>query len=470
MRVLLISPPYAPATFVSGRRRAFLKYVVNVIPPLGLLSMAAVLERDGHTVAVHDATLATTEEAVARARQCAPELIGISATTPSLAAAVALARALRAACPAARFVIGGAHASAVPDALVTLPDFDLLVRGEGEEPLRALARGDDPAGIPGVSARAADGTLRDGGPPQRFTDLDTLPFPAYHLIPPLTDYIPTAASYRQLPLATVMTARGCPAHCTFCDRAVFGQQVRRRSVAHVLAEIDRLVHEQGVRELRFFDDTFTFHPEWVRALCAALRQRHPRLPWTCLTRVDRADPDLLRTMRAAGCWQVLFGLESGSDTMLAQLRKGTTVAQNRAAVRAAKAAGLEVRGDFLVGVPGETRDMLDATLQFAMDERLDFAHFNRFEPFPGTDLYARAFAGCADLAAQDWAAFRSVQDVEHLFYVPEGMTRAEYTAVLRSLTRRFYLRPAYIVQRLRGIRTVTQLRGHLLGALGMLQL
>lgn len=470
MRVLLVNPPYAPENFVSGRRRAFLKYVVNVIPPLGLLYIAAALERDGYAVAVHDAMLDSLPIAAARAREFRPDLIGISATTPSLRSAVATANALRAACPDAKFILGGAHASAVPDALAAMPAFDLLVRGEGEEPMRALARGDDPAAIPGVVSRTRDGTLRDGGPPQRIAALDDLPFPAYHLIAPLAEYIPTAASYRALPLATVMTARGCPERCTFCDRAVFGQHVRRRSVANVLAEIDWLVREHGIREIRFFDDTFTFHPEWVRELCAAMAQRRPLLPWTCLTRVDRADPELLHSMRAAGCWQVLFGLESGSDDMLAMLKKGTTVAQNREAIRAAKAAGLEVRGDFLVGVPGETPAMLDATLCFAIREKLDFAHFNRFAPFPGTELYATACAGDAELAANDWQAFGSVQDVERIHFLPAGMTREQYTAVLRRLTRRFYLRPGYVLQRLRGIKTMTQLRGHLLGALGMLQL
>ena len=156
--------------------------------------------------------------------------------------------------------------------------------------------------------------------------------------------------------------------------------------------------------------------------------------------------------------------------LFSRLKKGTTVAQNRAAVRAAKAAGLEVRGDFLVGVPGETRAMLDATLRFAIGEKLDFAHFNRFEPFPGTELYATEFADSPELSARDWQAFGSVQDVEKLYHLPDGLTREQYTAILRGLTRGFYLRPAYIMQRLRGIKTITQLRGHVLGALGMLQL
>lgn len=468
MRVLLVSPPYHPDGYVAGRGGRFLKYVVNLVPPLGLLSLAAVLERDGHTVALHDAALATVEEIAARAREFHPDLIGISATTPSLRSARTAAARLRADHPGKTLVIGGAHPSAVPDDLVHLPEFDLLVRGEGEEPLRALARGADPATTPGMVARLPDGGLRYGPDPQRIANLDDLPLPAYHLIPPLREYIPTAASCRAMPLATVMTSRGCPAHCTFCDRAVFGQQVRRRSVAHVLAEIDWLVREQGVREIRFFDDTFTFHPEWVRELCAALARRRPRLPWTCLTRVDRADPDLFRVMHDAGCWQVLFGLESGDDAILTLLRKGTTVAQNRAAVRLARAAGLEVRGDFLVGVPGETVAALAATLRFAVEEKLDFAHFNRFEPFPGTDLYRDEYA--AKGRAPDWDEFRSVQDVGQIFFTPEGMTREEYTAVLRGLSRRFYLRPAYILQRLRGLRTMTQIKGHVFGALGMLEL
>ena len=172
-------------------------------------------------------------------------------------------------------------------------------------------------------------------------------------------------------------------------------------------------------------------------------------------------------MKNSCCWQVLYGLESGDEGMLKTLGKGNTVEQNLQAIRWAREAGLEVRGDFIVGTPGETMESLKNTLRFALTSGLDYAHFNKFVPFPGTDLYR-------DLVREgysfDFSSGCSILDHGALLFVPPSLNREEYRRWLDSAFKKFYLRPAHIGRRLRAIRTWTQFKGQIRGAFSILGL
>jgi len=215
-------------------------------------------------------------------------------------------------------------------------------------------------------------------------DLDLPPLPRLSSFsPPLSHYHPTPASYRRLPVGILMTSRGCPFHCTFCDRSIFGNTTRFHSTERVLAEVEWMIRELGAKEIRFFDDTFTLKRDRAAEICAGLKDRGLNIPWTCLTAVKAVTPELLKKMKAAGCWQVLYGLESGDDKMLELLGKGNSVEANRDAVMWAHQARLEIRGDFIVGTPEETMESLEKTLKFTLESSLDYAHFNKFTPIPG---------------------------------------------------------------------------------------
>jgi radical SAM superfamily enzyme YgiQ (UPF0313 family) len=264
-----------------------------------------------------------------------------------------------------------------------------------------------------------------------------------------------------------MTSRGCPFRCAFCDRSVFGNAVRFHGPERVIEEFRILTEEHGAREIRFFDDTFTLNRTRTEAVCAALERRGGKIPWTCLTAVSAVNPELLGAMKKAGCWQVLFGLESGDERMLKLLGKGNSVEQNRRAVGWAKSAGLEVRADFIVGTPGETRESLNNTLNFALASDLDYAHFNKFTPFPGTELYVR-------LAAEgyrfDFSRHCSILDHGALLYVPPGLDKEEYRRWLDQAFKRFYLRPGYIFKRVKAVRTWAQFKGQVRGSLSIIGL
>ncbi len=464
MRILLINPPFEDEYSVGNSKS--IKYVLNVIPPLGLAYLGAALEKASFSVKIIDGFVEDIN--IPGIISSGPDIIGLTAATPTFNSALLIARRIREGLPSAIIVLGGSHIAAMPFEAMSAGPFDIGVLGEGEETLVEL-----------VSLRASGGSeaisgvkgiiFREGGEliitPKReaIRDLDNLPFPARRLLPPLSRYRPTPASYRRLPLAAIMTSRGCPGRCSFCDRAVFGNNFRKRSADNVLAEVDEVIGKYGAREIRFFDDLFTLDKERVSAICKGLKKK--RIPWTCLTTVRAVNRDLLKEMKGAGCWQVLYGLESGDEGMLKLLSKGNTLEQNIRAVRWAKEAGLSVRADFIVGTPGETVNSLKRTLDFTLKMPLDYAHFNKFVPYPGTELYR-------GLARQghsfDFSRGASITAHSDFIYLPQTIADKEYYKEFVNLAhRRFYLRLSYILRRLLSIRGWEELSGQIKGLLAI---
>jgi anaerobic magnesium-protoporphyrin IX monomethyl ester cyclase len=469
VRILLIDVPFElqEAAGKDGGSAA----ILNVIPSLGLAYLAAVAEREGHEVRILDCARGLGWDSV-RNEGIAfrPDVVGMTATTLTFKNAVKTAHLLREILPDAALVVGGPHPTADPEHAAATQAFDFLVLGEGEvtfiELLKHIA-GQGPARPEDINGLAfwRDDRAVITPPRTRLDDLDSLPFPARHLLPPLSEYHPTPASCRKLPHAHIMSSRGCPSHCSFCDRSIFGTKYRARSADNVLAEVHELVHRHGAREIRFFDDTFTLNRSRLEAICQGLRAFRPRLPWTCLTKVTTVDLDMLRMMRKAGCWQVLFGLESGDDRVLETLGKETTVQKNRQAVAWARQAGLRVRGDFIVGTPHETLESLENTLKLAKELPIDYAHFNKFIPFPGTEFYRQLTQQGLRFDFDSTLDFELDHDV--LVYVPLGIAPDDYRRFLDRAYREFYLRPRYILRRLFAMRTLTELRGQMQGFFAM---
>jgi radical SAM superfamily enzyme YgiQ (UPF0313 family) len=453
-----------------------MKAVINLVPPLGLAYLAAVLEKEGLDVRITDGSRGLSmAEVLAELKAYDPNIVGISCTTPTFLDAIELAETVRGTFPKAITVLGGAHVTAIPQEAMLEEVFDVGVISEGEMTFLELVEGiEDKGSQEAVDLGQINGlAYREGGrvvltpPRDRIKDLDSLPHPARHLLPPLSEYRPTPASYRKLPAAVMMTSRGCPYGCTFCDRGVFGNYVRAHSPERVLAEIEELLGRYGAREIRFFDDTFTINRKRVEKICEMIIERGLRFPWTCLTRVNTVDKGLLRLMKEAGCWQVLFGLESGDPRMLDNLNKGSSVEQNSQAVQLALEAGLGVRGDFIIGTPGETMESLENTLAFTKRSGLDYAHFNKFVPYPGTELYERLVSEGHEF---DTKNLPPIVDHAAIMYVPNGLTREELKEFLDRAHREFYLRPSHVVRRLLRTGSWHEFTGQAKGALAIVGL
>jgi anaerobic magnesium-protoporphyrin IX monomethyl ester cyclase len=453
-----------------------MKAVINLVPPLGLAYLAAVLGREGIDVRITDGSRGLSmAEVMDELKAYGPDIVGVSCTTPTFKDAIELAEVVRRGLPKTTLVLGGAHVTAIPQEAMLEKVFDVGVISEGEMTFLELVEGIADKGsfeevdlwqINGLAFREDDEVVLTP-PRERIKDLDSLPHPARHLLPPLSEYRPTPASCRKLPVAVMMTSRGCPYGCTFCDRGVFGNYVRAHSPERVLAEIEELLGRYGAREIRFFDDTFTMNRKRVEKICEMIIERGLRFPWTCLTRVNTVDKDLLRLMKEAGCWQVLFGLESGDPGMLDRLNKGSSVEQNTQAVQMALEVGLGVRGDFIIGTPGETTESLENTLAFTKRSGLDYAHFNKFVPYPGTELYERLVAEGYEF---DTKNLPPIVDHAAIMYVPDGLTREQLKEFLDRAHREFYLRPSHIIRRLLRTGSWHEFTGQAKGALAIVGL
>ncbi|MCJ7581348.1 MAG: B12-binding domain-containing radical SAM protein [Candidatus Aminicenantes bacterium] len=469
-QVLLINPPFEFEAEATGVDHKF-KNVINIVAPLGIAYVAATLEKMQISVKIIDcATGVSYQELYRRIHQMAPDVIGITSTTPSFSNATKVARYIKDNLPKCKILLGGAHVTAVPKLAMDLKLFDIGVIGEAELIIENLFNNfrdgqfENLENIKGIIYLKGDEIIQNERE-DFIKDLDTIAFPSRHLLPDLIKYLPTPASARRVPYATVMTSRGCPTRCTFCDRAIFGEKIRLRSVENIMTEIDHLVEHHGVREIRFFDDTFTINKKRTMALCEELMSRDYKLLWTCLTKVNCVDEELLKKMKEAGCWQILYGFESGDDRMLKILGKHTSVEKNQRAIKMTKKAGIEVRGDFILGTPGETWESLKHTLDFTLNNNLGYAHYNKFTPFPGTQL-------TKELEIQGYTfdlTHSSIIEHEKLHYVNPGMDPNEFLKFLDLAHRKFYLRPIYILKRLFKIRSLFQLKGQIRGFFALIR-
>jgi radical SAM superfamily enzyme YgiQ (UPF0313 family) len=430
--------------------------------------VAAVLEREGHDVDILDANaLGIANKAASRlVGRMRPDLVGITATTPSYYIALDLATECKKTMPEVPIILGGPHVIEQARDILAEACFDYAVFGEGERTMADLAKsledGQDLSGVTGLAYKQ-DGTRHVNSTRGYLPDLDSLPFPSRHLLPSLDVYRPKAVDYIRLPATQMLTSRGCPYRCVFC-RTSFGKQVRFHSPDYVLAEIEHLVKDYGVREVKINDDTFIVNRQRVMDICEGLLRRKLDVVWSCNVRADLVDKELLTLMRQSGCWEVAMGLESGSQTILDNLKKGTTVEQGEKACRLAYALGFSVRPSFIIGSPGETLQTIERTIAFAKSLPVHFPSFTLMTPFPGTELWERA----SEYGSFDGSDLSSLTVGGKASFVPHGLDAETMEKKAREAYRRVYLNPAMVWRHLKRLRTPKDVKTIFDGLAGLL--
>jgi len=397
LRVLLVHVRDPQFYAIPARQRAKNgRLQVMGFPPIGIMSLSAVLKRAGHEVLLFDQADPETPDdvIVEQMRRQRPDLVGISfLSTTSYPYAKILARRLRAADATVKLAFGGVFASLNAEHVKRqVPEVDFVCRGDGEQLiLDLLERLDDPATVAGVTWQERDGTLRHnpGRPLDR--NLDQWPFPdreslAIDFVESMPLDVPVVLSHERF--TTMQTSRGCPWPCVFCDIPVFNEgKWRARSPAHVLAEMKQLERD-GYGSVYFVDDHFLLQPKRIEALCKGIEAEGLALRWGCEGRVDSVCMGLFPAMAQAHCRTLMFGIESGSQKILDRLKKGQTLAETTTAVGRAKQAGIEiVHGFFVVGSPDETEQDMRETFRFASRLPLDTFAFNRLCVYRGTPLW-----------------------------------------------------------------------------------
>ncbi len=442
MRIALIAPAWGR---LYGNFRA-LSREINTTAPLGLAYLAGALAAAGHETKIFDVEVSHRDEnkLLTALDEFSPAATGVSATSPVIVEATRLARAI-ARRSSAPLILGGPHISAVgADALCADSPYAYGLLGDAEQTfpalLQALSGNEDPADIPGaVVRRAGQSIVNETHQPP--VELDALPLPAF----PGIEWrryrwsVPGDGVRIAVP---IIASRGCPYHCQFCFRDPRRRGVQRRRAANIIEEMRQRLAETPARHFVFVDDFLTGDRKIINELCERCRALTPAFSWEGDTRADAVDDELLRAMRRAGCVRLNFGVESGDPEILRRLGKQTDLRVVRDAFAAAKRAGLETRGTFILGTAHETRATVRRTLRLAAGLReLDQPYISIAIPYPGTRLRAMAVAGEGGLRLLDASYERlgrygnALMEVNDL--TPRFLIRAQRWGTLWA-----YLQPA----------------------------
>ena len=459
MKCALIIPAWEPEEIFPKKTAAS---QINYWQPLGTLYVAASILAAGHKVKFLNGAFMNHGDIIRKNAQYRPDFVGIYSTTFGWNAAMQTAADLKAQLQDTFVTVGGPYPIALQEqCLEACKWIDAVITGEGEitvvKILERLAQKQNLCGVEGVVFREGKQIIKTA-PRALIKDLDALPFPARALLGDAKHYIPPPATYKRKPVAVIMTSRGCNRQCIFCfqiDRERKNGS-RYRSVENVMQEIE-LCLKQGYREIKFIDDTFAADHNRALQIAQAIKARKLDFTWFASACVNQVDKPLLTAFKAAGCWAILFGAESGVQKNLNRIKKGTTLQQIRDAVKVAKEVGITVFTPFIFGIPGETFEEGLKTIEFACELEPDVANFHALTPFPGTELhnnidkYGRMSDELEDFTYQGAA------------FIPFSMTREEIIELRQIAFRRFYSRPKFILHKILGLRTIDDIKAALRG-------
>ncbi|MBW1989045.1 MAG: B12-binding domain-containing radical SAM protein [Deltaproteobacteria bacterium] len=431
-RVLFINPDW------TGIHRQSQRQFKRVWPPISLALAAAMVREAGHSARILDNNAQGLP--LSRVRDMAARFDQVFVTStpydrwqcPALDISFFL-DTCKAADPARLYILGS-HPTERPAELLAETGARAAILSEPEQTILALVEQDDPAAggpppkIPGTARLDRDGSLHTAPPRPFLEDMDSLPFPALDLLP--------LRAYHYFPLmgkrfGILEASRGCPFGCSFCYLGMYGRKVRRKSPGRFADEVADAVARHRLDNLYFMDLEFALDPGWVNAFCGEIISRGLAFSWACQTRVADLSPALARTMKRAGCTLVHLGVEAGSARILSAIGKGIAPDQARAAVAAAREAGMRTVVFFNLGYPGETEEEMDETVDLALSLSPTWASFHLFVPFPGTKLAAETGVDCHALPAHLYPQYVDSHDLKKL----KRRLSAAYA--------RFYLRPRF---------------------------
>ena len=458
MRVALINPKFR------------LPIDTRTTPHLGLAYLAAMSEQRGDEVVIVDADV-ESKPVSEFVQEFKPDLVGITANTPQVKQAWRTARAIKDVHDCL-VVLGGPHVSVLPEESCEKPYVDVVVRGEGEEawidisnrleaylndqPVYQTQAFLHPEQEPfkeclGVTFKTSDGRIHNNPDRTPIADLDSLPWPAYHLfkmdrytnLQPATDHVDGARSF------SILTSRGCPYRCTFCSQSIMPIKWRSRSPESVLAEWKHLVEDMGAQEIGVLDDSANIRVKRLEELASSLiEQKLNHVPWIFVNgiRANLASKELLSLLKHAGLKRTAFGVESGDPEILRSIDKKVDHDTIRQAFKNAKEIGLETIAFMIIGLPGETRETMQRTIDFAIELDPVIANFSMMTPYPGTKVY-EIVKRQGRFLINDWEDYVFFEQKAR--YEMGEMTAEVVEEMYRKAYRDFYLRPSPILRRVK---------------------
>ena len=455
--ILLINPAY---THTEG---SIWREVASNYPPLGLAAAAALLEKHDIPVSILDLKVEhfSSDKLASKIREINPQIVGISAITPTINEAWHIAEIAKKTLPESLVVFGGTHATVMPQECIENKYVDVVAWGESEYTFVDLCKINDLSKVDGILYKNRDGKIIQNKDRMPVQNLDELPFPAYHLLP-MHKYQPALGNYKRLPAMIMLTSRGCPGRCTFCYSGIKEKNIRTRSAENILAEIKFLKERYNIKEISFYDDVFTLFRGKVVKICNSIIDEMLDISWSCMTRINLIDEELLKIMKKAGCYSICYGIESADETILKNIQKDIDLNRAREVIKMTKKGGIRARISLMFGNQGETEETMEKTINFALETNPDMVQFNIASAYPGTELYLWAKEK-GYLSEKTWDQYDYSQYTVKLPNLSEEKVREYY----KKAYKRFYFRPKYIVQRLLKTRSYYDIKENIFAVKGL---
>lgn len=437
----------------------------NILPVLGLGYLANAI-KDKHEVKIldcmkEDCTLNDYGDYLASYK---PDVVGIQCFTYDIYIVADYLKITKQTLENVVTVIGGPHPTAMPQESMRFfgKTIDYAFRSEAEEGLAQLLQLIDSKSITNDNLSMVKNLIwKDSdkivvNPISYVSDVSKLGMPAWELMPPNTyPKSPFSAFYKRFPVAPIITSRGCPYKCTYCQAGLMsGKRMRYRPVSLVIDEIRYLQREFGVKEFQIIDDNFTLNRKYVMDFCNAIVKNNIDITWTCPNgiRLDTLNNEMVEAMKASGCYVISAGIESGSDRILKYIKKHETTDIMMNKVRMIQRHGIDVIGFFILGFPTETLEEMRQTIRFSKQLNLIRANFLLFHPLPSTEIFTElnhsGEVGTIDYDANSFA---------EVAYTPKGITRNKLKNIQRMAFLSFYLRPRQFISLISNIRSYNHL-------------
>lgn len=458
-RILLIYPP-SPVLNREDRCQQPTKELIVIppLPPADLMYLAAVVEKQGFEAKISDYSQSGDYEE--DLREFKPDYLVVNIATPTLEHDLDAVKKAKEICPNITTVAKGAAFLTLGEKIVSEHnELDFGILGEAEDTLKDILDNKPKNNILGIYYKENDEVKFTGKRPF-IEDLDSLPFPARHLV---NNNIYRRPDNNKVQ-ATIKVSRGCPFHCFFClATPVSGAKVRRRSPENIVAEIRECVEKYNIKNFLFWSDIFNIDKDWTMKLCQAIIDSGLKITWSANTRADTADYEMAKIMYKSGCRLVSIGVESGSQYMLEKMGKKITLNDVRRTVKVFKKAKIRIYNYFVIGLPWETEETVEETIKFAIELNSDFISFYTATPLPGSRFYDYAL---------EHNLFDKETSFENAYYYPavntHNLTRERVFELHKAAVKRFYLRPLYILKMLFRIRSFEEVKNYFTAGMNVL--
>ncbi len=469
--IILIRPPETYRFYCDVPEKV--ESSVGCFPSLGIMYIASYLEQTVNVrVNILDMNAEKTSQSKLRSyiTQKRPELIGIQTTSYTYIDALFIAKLIKQVDPAIKVVLGGVQPTMFPVETLMQANVDFIIAGEAElsfaELVKLLDSPDQWDNIEGLGYKLKNDEPRISKKRGYIKDLDTLPFPARYLTKYKKYYSVLA---EKKPITSIISSRGCPFRCTFCDRPRLDPIYRPRKIGSVIAELNQCV-EMGIREFSFYDNTFTVDRKRTMLLCKEIIKNKLDINFDIKTRTDCVDKSILSKLSKTGCKRIYYGIESSNQENLNTVNKNNNMHSIKKAIKLTKQAGINILAYYMIGLPGETRKNIFETIKFAKELNTDYALFSIFTPLPSTQVYEEALEN--EFYEEDfWRSFAKNpnQDFKPKLWT-EFMNEKELNKLETKAYNSFYYRPEYFINRLLKIKTLHEFRTQIKAGVKMLGL